>query len=148
VNTNHRNPNSDFQRVRKFVLSQVKSSLDAGFEMAPGDWRLNKDEGASCCAVGALAFNGDPNVNCDNVYTVAPDKLRMLGIKDDDIGCILDAMSAGFELQGIVQPYHIPQHFRNYFEFRANKLGKYKPYYNLGRNIRRRYYTGETGVRI
>jgi hypothetical protein len=147
---------TQFQRVQKLALDRIKESLAAGMTMKKGSWATRSWSGGNSgtrCAVGAIAFDGmklRTGATWERTFSLAAKQLRSVGVPDDQIGGILDAISSGFELD-MDSEGRIPRFFtrrQNVWDDYYSLDRKMRPYYRLGRKLRHRFLHGEKGVRF
>lgn len=132
---------TEFQKVKELLYRRIKESIDAGMTMEPGLWATEGAEGTRC-AVGAIAFNGSrlrTEPDTDRTYALAAKQLRSIGVCNEDIGAILDAISAGFEDEAIDE---VTRHFRK-FNYNGESYfrlpTRFYKYYRLGQAVRRKF---------
>jgi len=151
---------TQLQKVKELLLERVNASIAAGYRIDYGQWADEYENSHFCncpncdqnvkgtrCAVGAIAFNGKKlpqSLDCgddmtNKTFALAGKQLMGVGVPEEEVGDVLDAISAGFEDEDThdVSSYSM---LKNGMLLGGYPIPKrYMPYYNLGQMIRKKY---------
>lgn len=91
-----RAPTTTFQKVKKMVLARVQAAVDTGKTIAHHGYMVYLGGNIHCCALGAIALNGQSDTDI-SIYEVTAPLLMKAGVPESEVGFVMDAIEFGFE---------------------------------------------------